>query len=307
MHIRIDQRSYVVLGAAVMLGLLAVLLSNAGGAAAADGSADLSLRKSDSPDPVTVGGPLTYTINVANAGPDAGTNVVVTDNLPKDVSFVSANSTQGSCTISSNKRKVTCKLGTIGVTVGPSYSPSGPVYTPGAASITIQVVAPKKAGSITNSASVTGDQKDPKAGNNSASATTRVVKAKAPGPKPKGATCRGQRVTILGTLGADVLRGTAGRDVVSARAGSDRIVTLGGKDLVCAGRGNDRVKSGGRADKVFAGPGADRLFGGAGGDVLRGSLGRDVIRGGRGRDLLAGGRGVDQCTGGPGLDLVRSC
>ena len=241
------------------------------------GSADLSLTKTDSPDPVAAGGALTYTIKVANAGPDAATGVVVTDDLPKGVSFVSAIPTQRSCTVSANKRKVTCALGTIGVTVGPNYTPSGPVYIPGVASIAIQVTAPSKAGTITNSASVGGAQKDPNPKNNSATATTRVVKAKAP-PKPRAATCHGQRVTLLGTIGADVLRGTAGRDVVSARAGNDRIVTLGGSDLICAGRGKDKIKSGAGADEVFAGAGADRLFGGAGADVLRGSLGRDLIR-----------------------------
>jgi uncharacterized repeat protein (TIGR01451 family) len=306
MRIRIGQKASAVLGLAATVCLLAVLVGGAGGASAATGSADLSLTKTDSPDPVAAGGALTYTIKVANAGPNAATGVVVTDDLPKGVSFVSAIPTQGSCAVSANKRKVTCKLGTIGVTVGPSYTPTGPIYIPGVASITIQVAAPSKAGTITNSASVGGAQKDPNPRNNSATATTRVVKAKAP-PKPRAATCHGQRVTLLGTVGADVLRGTAGRDVVSARAGNDRIVTLGGSDLICAGRGKDKIQSGGGADRVLAGPGADRLFGGAGGDVLKGSLGRDLIRGGGGRDLIVGGRGRDRCFGGPGLDVVRSC
>jgi uncharacterized repeat protein (TIGR01451 family) len=306
MRIRIGQKASVALWVAATVCLLAVLPGGAGGATAATGSADLSLTKTDSPDPVAAGGALTYTIKVANAGPDTATGVVVTDDLPKDVSFVSAIPTQRSCTVSANKRKVTCALGTIGVTVGPNYSPSGPVYTPGVASITIQVAAPSKAGTITNSASVGGAQKDPSPKNNSATATTRVVKAKAP-PKPRAATCHGQRVTLLGTIGADVLRGTAGRDVVSARAGNDRIVTLGGSDLICAGRGKDKIKSGAGADKVFAGAGADRLLGGAGGDVLRGSLGRDLIRGGPGRDLIVGGSGADRCFGGQGVDIVRSC
>jgi uncharacterized repeat protein (TIGR01451 family) len=305
MRIRIGKKASVALGLAAAVCLLAALPGGAGGASAATASADLSLTKTDSPDPVATGGALTYTIKVANAGPDAATGVVVTDDLPKGVSFVSATPTQRSCTVSSNKRRVTCALGTIGVTVGPNYAPSGPVYIPGVASITIQVAAPSKAGTITNSASVGGAQKDPNPKNNSATATTRVVKAKAP-PKPRAATCHGQMVTLLGTIGADVLRGTAGRDVVSARAGNDRIVTLGGSDLICAGRGKD-IKSGAGADKVFAGAGADRLFGGAGADVLRGSLGRDLIRGGPGRDLIVGGSGVDRCFGGPGLDIVRSC
>jgi uncharacterized repeat protein (TIGR01451 family) len=305
MRIRIGQKASVALVAATVC-LLAALPAGAGGAPASASSADLSLTKTDSPDPVATGGALTYTIKVANAGPDAATGVAVTDDLPNGVKFVSAIPTQGNCTAGANKRKVTCALGTIGVTVGPNYTPSGPVYIPGVASITIQVVAPSKAGTITNSASVVGAQKDPRTKNNSATATTRVVKAKVP-PKPRAATCHGQRVTLLGTVGADFLRGTPGRDVVSARGGNDRIVTLGGSDLICAGRGKDKIRSGGGADRVLAGPGADRLFGGAGGDVLKGSLGRDLIRGGGGRDLIVGGGGVDRCFGGPGLDTVRGC
>src|SRR4051794_28000323 len=48
----------------------------------AAGRADLSLTKTDSPDPVTVGGTLTYTIGVANAGPDDASAVKVVDTLP---------------------------------------------------------------------------------------------------------------------------------------------------------------------------------------------------------------------------------
>jgi uncharacterized repeat protein (TIGR01451 family) len=271
------------------------------GAANANGSADLSVTKADSPDPVSIGAPLMYSIQVANAGPDTATNVVVTDNLPKGVSFVSADSTQGSCSASGkkNNQKVTCTLGTIGFNAGPAYNP-GPI------SIVIRVLAPQKAGTISNTASVASDLTDPKSGNNSATAITRVIKAAAP-KKVKGATCGGRAVTQVGTPGAEVLIGTARRDVILARAGNDRILTFGGRDLVCAGGGNDVVKLGARSDKVFAGPGADRLFGGGGGDRLRGGRGPDRIRGGRGPDLLAGGLGGDLCFGGPGGDVFRSC
>ena len=44
--------------------------------------ADLSVAKSDSPDPVIAGNVLTYTITVANAGPANAKNVVITDVLP---------------------------------------------------------------------------------------------------------------------------------------------------------------------------------------------------------------------------------
>lgn len=53
--------------------------------------ADLSISKSASPDPVSVGQILEYSITVSNAGPDRAQKVVVTDTLPAEVSFVSAN------------------------------------------------------------------------------------------------------------------------------------------------------------------------------------------------------------------------
>src|SRR5262249_12989574 len=154
-------------------------------------TADLSITKTDSPDPVAVGTALTYRIQVSNAGPARATGVVVTDNLPNGVTFVSAQSTQGSCTVSSNKKRVTCAIGSLDAAgPGPVYNP-GPVYSPTGAGVTINVLAPHKPGTITNSASVNRDQKDPKRGNNTARATTRVM-------APSTPKCRGHRATIVG-------------------------------------------------------------------------------------------------------------
>jgi uncharacterized repeat protein (TIGR01451 family) len=288
-------RIWAAAGVLATVGLLMLLVDTSNGAPAPKGgSADLSVTKSDVPDPVSIGGPLSYLIQVANAGPDAATNVLVTDNLPRGVSFVSADATQGSCSVSGKKgEKVTCALGTLAINVGPQYNP-----TP--ATVTIHVLAPQQAGRISNTAKVASDLKDPQGKNNSATATTQVIAAPAP-------TCGGEVATRVGTSGDDVLTGTAGRDVILARAGNDQVFTFGDSDLVCAGQGNDTVKSGAQSDKVLAGPGADRLFGKAGGDELRGGRGPDVIRGGRGADLLAGGLGRDRCFGGPGSDTFRSC
>jgi uncharacterized repeat protein (TIGR01451 family) len=296
------------LGAAGLLAALVALTALAGassGAPAPSGSADVSVNKSDSPDPVFTGAALSYSIQVANAGPDAATHVVVTDKLPGGVTFVSATPTQGSCATNKNKRQVTCRLGTIGVQGGPVYAPGGgPVYTPSAATVTIQVLAPGKPGRITNTATVLSDLKDPNPHNNTASATTRVIKGAAP---KKGPKCGGLRATLVGTPGPDLLRGTPHRDVVVAGRGNDRIITDGGHDVICAGAGRDVVKAGGRSDKVFGGRGADRLIGMGGGDTLRGGAGPDRLKGGRGADLLVGGRGNDRCFGGPGRDAFRSC
>jgi uncharacterized repeat protein (TIGR01451 family) len=64
--------------------------------------------KSDSPDPVHVGGNLTYTVTVTNISSVAAQNVVVTDQMPAGVTVISATPGQGSCTAT------TCNLGTIG-------------------------------------------------------------------------------------------------------------------------------------------------------------------------------------------------
>jgi len=60
--------------------------------------ADVSITKSDDPDPVRVGEDLTYTIVVTNNGPDAtSSEVFVSDTLPPGVDFISVETTQGWC------------------------------------------------------------------------------------------------------------------------------------------------------------------------------------------------------------------
>jgi uncharacterized repeat protein (TIGR01451 family) len=58
-------------------------------------SADLSVTKTDSPDPVVAGTNLTYTLTVANAGPSNSQNASLMDPLPANTTFVSAAQTSG--------------------------------------------------------------------------------------------------------------------------------------------------------------------------------------------------------------------
>lgn len=257
------------------------------GSAAPSGSANLKITKTDSPDPMIVGGNLIYTIGVENLGPSPASGVTVTDNLPKGVRLVSATGPTGACGVQGGK--VTCAIGTL--------NPTGVNYGGAPASVTI-VVIPENAGTIRNTATVKGDQKDPNAKNNKATATTRVLGAP---------TCRGVTATISGTPGDDLLVGTSGPDVIAALGGNDRIVSRAGRDLVCAGSGSDFVGAGTAADRVFGGAGRDRLLGRGGPDLLKGSGGGDVLKGGRGSDRLRGGRGFDRCEGGAGLDSIRGC
>jgi len=70
-------------------------------------AADVTITKTDSPDPVAAGNMLTYTLSISNIGPSDATGVVVTDTLPAGVTFASASSGCGeasgtvTCTVSS--------------------------------------------------------------------------------------------------------------------------------------------------------------------------------------------------------------
>lgn len=272
---------------ALTLGTLVLLMMGfTGGASAIVGDTDLALTKTDSPDPVVAGNNLTYTIQVQNPGPNDASNVIVTDNLPSGVDFVSA--TGGTCQRAGST--VTCVLGQVngGTT----------------ATVTI-VVKTKKDGTLTNTASVESPN-DAVLGNNSATATTTVTKkAGKPGKKKGKVSCA--TPTITGTAGDDVLVGTAAGDVIVSYGGNDRIFSAGGKDLVCAGKGLDLVVGGPGGDTLIGGGGADTLKGKGGGDLLKGKNGRDRLRGNAGNDVLNGGKKRDNCKGGSGRDVLKSC
>jgi uncharacterized repeat protein (TIGR01451 family) len=282
--------------ASLLLGMLVLIaIGYSGGASAAPGPTDLSITKTDSPDPVVQGNNVTYTIRVTNPNPSGGNDaasVVVTDNLPStaDVDYVSATPSAGTCTKSGNT--VTCDLGTVAAGT--------------TATVTI-VVKTKKTGTITNTATVTSDQvmsPDSNTANNRATATTTVIKQPKP-PKKAPLSCAAP--TIKGTPGDDTITGTSRADAIVTYTGNDVVFAGGGKDLVCTDGGFDTVFGQSGGDTIIGGGAADRLVGGDGGDVLKGKNGRDRLKGNAGDDVLNGGKKRDRCKGGAGNDVLIRC
>jgi uncharacterized repeat protein (TIGR01451 family) len=123
-------------------------------------AADVSMTKTDAPDPIRVNGTLTYTIVVRNAGPLPATGVTLTDQLPKQAGFSSVTTTQGSCAAKAPKATVTCSIGTIAVG--------------GQVTVTIRV-KPTGPGTLVNTATVQTTSRDSNLANNSATASTTVT------------------------------------------------------------------------------------------------------------------------------------
>jgi hypothetical protein len=113
---------------------------------------------------------LTYSIRVQNLGPETAPNVVVTDILPSDATFVEARHNKGTHTAPPRG-----ETGTITWSLGEMLDQANAL-----AQLTVTVLVKGKT-TITNTASVTGDVSDPNAANNSASIRVSVVAGKAGG------------------------------------------------------------------------------------------------------------------------------
>ncbi|OGO29035.1 MAG: hypothetical protein A2Z16_00610 [Chloroflexi bacterium RBG_16_54_18] len=130
------------------------------------GVADLSVTKTDIPDPVVAGTNLTYTITATNNGPSTAPNVVVKDVMPAQVSMISFTPTQGSCNggvPGDPLQPLTCNLDTLTnggsatITVVVKVNPSTPEGT-----------------ILVNNTVVSSDHADPNNGNNNVTASTTV-------------------------------------------------------------------------------------------------------------------------------------
>jgi uncharacterized repeat protein (TIGR01451 family) len=120
---------------------------------------DISINGTALPNPAYAGSNLVFTLAVANTGPSAATGVTVTNLLPANVAFVSAVSSQGTCTQSGGV--VSCSLGVIAGGTN--------------ATISITVVPAAPGATLTNVATVTRAETDAYLGNNTVTTTVSVA------------------------------------------------------------------------------------------------------------------------------------
>ncbi len=126
-------------------------------------TADMAVTNSGSPNPVTSGANLTYTIVVRNNGPDTAAAVTMTDATPVGTTFVSVATGVGGCTAPpvGGTGNVSCTLGSV---------PNGSKAT-----ITMVVNVNAASGTvIKDKATVSSTTYDAKKGNNSVTVSTTV-------------------------------------------------------------------------------------------------------------------------------------
>ena len=128
--------------------------------------ADLSVTQTASPDPVSTGESLTYTMTVVNKGPNPATGVVLTHTVqgaPLSLSQISQQTAAASCDKLGDTN--TCSLGTL---------------AHGERLIVFTSVTPQTLGIITSTANVTSDVLDPVPADNNVTVATAVL----PGVRP---------------------------------------------------------------------------------------------------------------------------
>ena len=144
--------------------------------------ADLAVASAGPAGPTLPGGGLLYTIVVTNYGPADATGISLTDTLPAGVTFLSAETSQGSC--EGDDGAIACELGALAT----------------GRSITIELQAtvdPDTRGMLTNTVSVSAIETDLDVGNNSAAERAQVA-------APADLSVIGAQSSISTTAGGDL-------------------------------------------------------------------------------------------------------
>ena len=122
-------------------------------------NANLKVTITDDPDPVDSGSDLTYTIKVTNNGPSTASEVFIEDSLPSGTRIRSIDITAGIC--EKERQSVECNLEDL--------------VANESATITI-VIRPQRLGLLRNTVEVSSQTPDPDLADNSATATTTVLR-----------------------------------------------------------------------------------------------------------------------------------
>jgi uncharacterized repeat protein (TIGR01451 family) len=318
-----------------------------GPSARADTDADLRVSQSDAPDPVLVGSDVVYTITIENVplvpATDA-TNVMLSDTIPSNATFVSADSADGTCGTPDGGGTLTCDLGTLA---------SG---TQATVHVTVTAAV---AGLLTNQASAVADQPDPTPDDATSSQETTaqnpaadlsVAQTDAPDPAKVGQNVAYSVVVAnggpqdatgvelvdslpasssfvsavpgqgscdapsAGTLSCSLGTISASAQVqVTVTVTPTAVGTIVNQVTVDANEG-DPVGSNDTGSEstliidpactIVGTPGDDVLTGTSGNDVICGLAGNDTIQGLAGNDRLDGGLGNDTLDGGDGNDQL---
>jgi uncharacterized repeat protein (TIGR01451 family) len=132
-------------------------------------SSDLAITKTG-PATAASGGPISWTITASNNGPDTSAPTTWTDPLPAGTTFVSIVQNTGPTFVCStpsigSNGSVTCSIGTI-----------GNLASGASAQFTLTAnIDPSAAGTLSNTATISGPNADTNPGNNSATAVTTVT------------------------------------------------------------------------------------------------------------------------------------
>ncbi len=186
-------------------------------------AADVGISLAPSPDPVLVGGNLSYAVTLDNQGPSTATGVVLSDVLPGSVLLVSASSAGGRCT-----------------TVGSTLTCTMNALPSGSSELVTLVIRPSLDGSLVNTLGVSANEADLNMANNSATATVTVNPAidlgltVTPSPDPVNAGTDLSYAATISNQGPSVATGMALRNVlpggvtlVSATSASGTCTTTG--------------------------------------------------------------------------------
>lgn len=179
-------------------------------------TADVEVTQRALNDPVIPGGVLTYTFNIQTNGPSTATGVTLTDTLPGTVTFISSNTTQGSC---SGTSTVTCNIGTLA---------NGATAT-----VTIQVQAPLAGGTIaTNTGTVTTTTTDPATPNSASATAYSLVQSTVCGTQPGKDGAGGTLAGIVNSYWPGTANAAAGATSVTVGARRGAAVSITSGDLI---------------------------------------------------------------------------